>query len=191
MYDITYMWNLKKKKKGYEWTSLKNRNRLTDFENKFMVTKRDRWRGGDGLGIWNRHVHAEVYGMIGQRGPAVWHRGTLLNILWSPMWEKNLKEDGCMYLCNWTTLLHGRNDHHVAYQLYFKLKKKITQKLKKKSAVTLWIANGNLFGRWVEGSYLGGGKTDQTPGESPWALSRSSVSKLGAQSVSGRTRLED
>lgn len=97
-----------------------------------MVTKRDRWRGGDGLGIWNRHVHAEVYRMIGQRGPAVWHRGTLLNNLWSPMWEKNLKEDRCVYLCNWTTLLHGRNDHHVAYQLYFKLKKKTIQKLKKK-----------------------------------------------------------
>ena len=31
LYDITYMWNLKK---WHKWTYLQNRNRLTDFENK-------------------------------------------------------------------------------------------------------------------------------------------------------------
>ena len=35
-YDITYMWNLKE---GYKWPYLQNRNRLTDIENKLMVTK--------------------------------------------------------------------------------------------------------------------------------------------------------
>ena len=35
-YDIAYMWNLKKK--WYKWT-VQNRNRLTDRENKLMVTK--------------------------------------------------------------------------------------------------------------------------------------------------------
>ena len=35
-YDITYMWNLQK---WYKWTHLQNRNRLTDLENQFMVTK--------------------------------------------------------------------------------------------------------------------------------------------------------
>ena len=33
-YGITYMWNLRKQ---YEWTYLQNR--VTDVENKFMVTK--------------------------------------------------------------------------------------------------------------------------------------------------------
>ena len=37
-YCITYMWNLKKKKR-YKWTYLQNRNRLTDIENNRMVTK--------------------------------------------------------------------------------------------------------------------------------------------------------
>ena len=37
-YDITYMWNLKK---WYKWTYLQNRNRLTDTENKLMITKGD------------------------------------------------------------------------------------------------------------------------------------------------------
>ena len=40
--DIAYMWNLKK---WYKWTYLQNRNRLTDVENKLMVT-----RGGSGEG---------------------------------------------------------------------------------------------------------------------------------------------
>ena len=34
-YDITYMWNLKKR---YKWTYLQNRNRLTDIENKLTDT---------------------------------------------------------------------------------------------------------------------------------------------------------
>ena len=34
-YDIAYMWNLKK---GYKWTYLQSRNRVTDVENKLMVT---------------------------------------------------------------------------------------------------------------------------------------------------------
>ena len=44
-HDITYVtsiWNLKK---GYKWIYLQNRKRLTDFENKLMVTKGDRWEG--------------------------------------------------------------------------------------------------------------------------------------------------
>ena len=35
-YDIAYMWNLKK---WYKWTYLQNRNRVTDVENKLMVTR--------------------------------------------------------------------------------------------------------------------------------------------------------
>ena len=34
-YDITYMWNLNK---GYKCTYLQNRNRVTDVENKLMIT---------------------------------------------------------------------------------------------------------------------------------------------------------
>ena len=63
------MWNLKKKKR-HKSTYMQNRNRLTAFENKFMVTKGDR-RGRDGLGVWDWHMHTEVYGMIGQWEPAV------------------------------------------------------------------------------------------------------------------------
>ena len=33
-------------KKWYKWTYLQNRNRLTEFENKLIVTKVERWRGG-------------------------------------------------------------------------------------------------------------------------------------------------
>ena len=44
-YDITYMWNLKNN------TTVQNRNRLTDVENKLVVTKGERrW---DKLGVWD------------------------------------------------------------------------------------------------------------------------------------------
>ena len=35
-YDNAYMWNLKK---GYKWTYLQNRTRVTDVENKLIVTR--------------------------------------------------------------------------------------------------------------------------------------------------------
>ena len=42
-YDVTYTWNLKrKKKKRYKLPSLQNRNRTTDIKSKLMVTKRER-----------------------------------------------------------------------------------------------------------------------------------------------------
>ena len=47
-YDITCMWNLKK---WYKWTYLQNRNRLTDIENKLMVTKGE--TGRYKLGVWD------------------------------------------------------------------------------------------------------------------------------------------
>ena len=70
MIYIPYIWNLYK---GCKWTYVQNRNRLTDFE------KHDYQRGQvgcgvDGLEIWDWHLQADVYGMIGQWGPAVQHR---------------------------------------------------------------------------------------------------------------------
>ena len=55
-YDITYMWNLKK---GYKWTYLQNRNRLTDSENKLKVTKGERWGEGEirKLGLTYTHYY--------------------------------------------------------------------------------------------------------------------------------------
>ena len=38
---ISLMWNLKKKKPWYKLTYLQNTNRLTDIENKVMVTKEE------------------------------------------------------------------------------------------------------------------------------------------------------
>ena len=49
-YDITYLWNLKQ---WYKETYLQNRNRLTDVENKLMVTKGQ--SGGDKVRI-NRYT---------------------------------------------------------------------------------------------------------------------------------------
>ena len=37
----------------------KTETKLTDFENKFMVTKGK--RGKDRLGVWDKHIHTTVY----------------------------------------------------------------------------------------------------------------------------------
>ena len=62
-YDITYMWNLKMD--THELIC-----RLRDFE-KIMVTGNRMGGGRDGLGVWDLYRHSEVYGIIGQWGPAV------------------------------------------------------------------------------------------------------------------------
>ena len=56
-YDITYMWNLKKL---YKWIYLQNRNRVTDVENKLMVTKGESG-GKDKLGDWDRLIYTNMY----------------------------------------------------------------------------------------------------------------------------------
>ena len=43
-YEITYMWNLKKKKYIYKWIYIQKRNRPTNIESKFMNTKGERER---------------------------------------------------------------------------------------------------------------------------------------------------
>ena len=42
LYDITYMWNVKK---WYRWTYLQTKNRVTDVENNLMFTE---GKGGEG-----------------------------------------------------------------------------------------------------------------------------------------------
>ena len=49
-YDIIYMHKLKKKL--YKWTYLQNRNRLTDLENKLMVTRREGRQAGTDWELW-------------------------------------------------------------------------------------------------------------------------------------------
>ena len=46
LYDIPYMWNLKKKKKMIQMTYLQSRKRLTDLENKFRVTREEDGKKG-------------------------------------------------------------------------------------------------------------------------------------------------
>ena len=45
------------------------------------------------------------------------------------MWEKNLKENGCVYVYNGIILLHSRNYRNIVNQLYFN---ETLKKLKKK-----------------------------------------------------------
>ena len=64
-YHITYMWNLKQqqqqKKKQYEWTYLQNRNKVTDVENKCMITRGKEKERRDKLGNGDWHIHNTIY----------------------------------------------------------------------------------------------------------------------------------
>ena len=63
-YDIIYIWNLKK-----DTNELICRTETdSHFENKLMLPK---WNGGSRLRVWDWHLHTEIYGIIGQWGPAV------------------------------------------------------------------------------------------------------------------------
>ena len=94
----------KQRRRRYKWTYLQNRRRLTHSED-LMVTKGDRLGSGrDGLGIWDWHMNTQIYGMIGQWGPAAQHR-ELYPVFCdrSILWEKNLSENGFVYTYNWVT----------------------------------------------------------------------------------------
>ena len=68
------------KKKRYRWAYLPNKSRLKDFE-KLMVIKEDGGGGRDAhWGIWNDWP----------MGICRIAQGTLPNILWWAIWEKNL-----------------------------------------------------------------------------------------------------
>ena len=58
------------KEKWHKWTYLQNRNRLTDTENKLMVTKGKTWGGGinQELGI---NIHTLLYMIENQQGPTI------------------------------------------------------------------------------------------------------------------------
>ena len=52
-------------------TYLRNRNRLTDVENRLVIAKgEERW-GRDGLGVWGRQMQTVTYRMDKQQGPTV------------------------------------------------------------------------------------------------------------------------
>ena len=51
-------------------TYLQNRNRVTDVENKLMVSWGEKGRR-DKLGGWDRHTHTTIYKMSNQQGPTV------------------------------------------------------------------------------------------------------------------------
>ena len=52
--------------------------------------------------------------MAFEQESALWHRE--LYRLWWSVWEKNLKENGRVYMYNWITWLSSRQDHNLVDQ---------------------------------------------------------------------------
>ena len=51
---------------------MRNRNRLTDIENKLVVTKEERTGGRNRLRVWN--YQTTISETVKQQGYTVWHR---------------------------------------------------------------------------------------------------------------------
>ena len=61
----------KSKKKWYKWTYLHNRNRLTNLENKLVVTRKKGWGWRDRSDVWDWPVHATIFKIDNQQGHTV------------------------------------------------------------------------------------------------------------------------
>ena len=98
-YEITNMWDLIK---GHKWTYLQNKNWwLKDFENKLMVTKGDRcWQGGMDWRSVTSMCTLWYTEWLANRDLCI-AKGTVFNILWWSIWEKNLRKSICVYVCKW------------------------------------------------------------------------------------------
>jgi len=84
---------------------------------KHMVTKEDGGGGGIDRGLGLAYAHWGLWNNW-PMGTCCRAQRTLPNILWSSVWEKNVKENGCVYMYNWITLLYSRNYHNIVNQLY-------------------------------------------------------------------------
>ena len=114
---LWYLLYVESKKKWYKWTYLKNRNRLTDLENKLVVAS-GKAGGRNSLGVWDGYVHTA-------RTSCIVH-GTLLNVMWQPggrsVWGKT---DTC--LCVTETSLFTWNYHNIV--LYPNTKEMLKKRL--------------------------------------------------------------
>ena len=63
--------------------------------------------GGKGkLGSLDARVHSAAFKMVNQQGPTYsTAEGTLLNVMQHPGWERNLGEDGHIYMDGWIPLV--------------------------------------------------------------------------------------
>ena len=68
--------------------SAENRSRVTDVENKLMVTGGGGGQG-DKLGDWNGHIHTTICKIDNQQGPTVEHR-ELYSILCNGLYGKRI-----------------------------------------------------------------------------------------------------
>ena len=114
-YDVTYMQNLKKE---YKWSDLKNRNKLTNFENKLLITKGDRcergmyWGFGIGICTWWYMEWLASGDLLYSTGNSsqysvIIHMGKDYEKEWIPIHVNSVR------------LLYSRNYHSIVNQLCF------------------------------------------------------------------------
>ena len=84
-----------------------DRNRLTDIENKLMVTKGGRAWGRGELGVCDYQIHIIICKKDNQQNPTVYHKK--LYSISCVTYKENKYEKEYIYMYNWITLLYTRN----------------------------------------------------------------------------------
>ena len=112
--NIWYMWNLKKKDIN-DLICRRERDSQTLATNFWLPQIVG---GGMEWGLRSADTHWGLWNDW-STGTCCIAQGTLPNILWQSMWEKNLKNNGCVFMYNWITLLYSRNYRKLINQLHF------------------------------------------------------------------------
>ena len=135
---------------GWDFILMIQMNLFAEQTHRLWKKKHDYQRAqqvGDGLGVWDGHMYTEGLWNDWPMGTCCLTQGTQPSMLWSSVWEKNLKEKGCGYMYNGITFLYSRNIHSIVNQLYFNKTWKMKKK-KKFSIQRVWNS-GKGTGYWT------------------------------------------
>ena len=112
-YDITCVWDIKRS------TQMKCCVLICRAEIGSQALKTNLWlpkgtvvKGEMGWGF-GCGICTLVYGMIGKWGPAVQHRDLYPVFCDGLYGKRSWKNNRCMYMYNWITLLYSRNYHNI------------------------------------------------------------------------------
>ena len=104
----------------HRWTYLQNRRKLTDIENRIVVSKGKRG-GKDTRNL--RLVNGNYFHLEWKNNKVLMYstRNYIQYLVINHKGKEYLKKE-CMYLYNWVTLLYSRDRYNIVNQLYFNKK---------------------------------------------------------------------
>ena len=135
MYDIPYMWNLRRNNTN---ELIYKTETFTDLKNKLKVTMREQWGQGIVRECWT-NMYTLLYLKWITNKVLLDSTGNSVQCYVAAWWERNLWENGDTYIYGWVPLLSTQNYHNNVNRLQSKRKGKSLRTTKKQSATVLGI----------------------------------------------------